>query len=242
MKTSVRIHIEPFKSSRVQFNKKEQTALNSYAVKTATNAAVEAWRSVKKDSVAFAKKLQRVHRVMVKGNSPKSLFSKWLKSVGIPRATAYWTLKRHGVTSKKQPSVKQLLKMREELELKLSKVAKGKRDEVKTKLDSIKRQLSTRRERLENKLKAIGGELKAVMTGIAAFSGSEEIKSFDIDKPVADWLASNELMLRKMSKSQLQEFQRAVTNTALEEVNLPVIKKPAGSVRSLTAQHPIATA
>lgn len=237
MSVSLRIHERPteFKSTRVKFTTKEQSILNSYSVKTATKAAETAWKSVKKDTLAFANKLKRVRSVMVKGNSPQSLFSKWLKSVGIPRSTAYWTLKQSGGTSgKKQPSVRKLLQTRERLELQLQKAKKEEREGIKTKLDSIKGQLSRRREVLENRLKAISDDLKEVMNGIAAFSGTPEIRSFGFEKEVTAWMQSNDRMLSKMSTTQQQDFLRAITNVAADEMGIAQLKKPVGSVRSTT--------
>lgn len=240
MKTSIRIHQNAFKSTRVNFTENEQKALDSYSVKTATLAAVQAWKSVKKDTLAFANRLKRVHALMTKGgNNPKSLFSKWLKSVGIPRATAYWTLKRHGVSSLKQPSVKQLIQKREKLQIDLAKAKRDDKSGIQSKLDSVKTQLSRRREVLENRLKSISAELKEVMTAVSAFSGTPEAKGFDAD--IAKWLASNDRMLSKMTTSQQQEYLRVFTNAIADEAGLPALKKPVGSVR-LTDHRQIATA
>ena len=243
MKTSIRIHQNAFKSTRVKFTENEQKTLDSYSVKTATLAAEQAWKSVKKDTLSFAKKLQRVHRVMVKGNSPKSLFSKWLKSVGIPRATAYWTLKRSGVSNGKKPlSVTKLIQKREKLEVKLSKAEKDDKAQIKDQIDRVKNQLTRRREVLQNRLNSIAADLKEVMNAISVFNGTTEAKNFPTY--LSTWMEKNDRLLSKMTIAQQREYLQVFTNAIADETglpSLPALKKPVASVR--TVEHrPIATA
>lgn len=157
------------------FNVNEQKSLNDYKVKTAIDKVVETWQTHQKSGEQLAVRLEAARKAMVAGHSPKSLFSKWLKFVGIPRATAYWTLARYGKKStRKQPSIKHLLKMRETSQVELSKAKKDDKPGIQRKLDSIKSQLARRREVLENRIKTLGSDLKELVRGIAAFGEAKE--------------------------------------------------------------------
>lgn len=239
MKTSIKIHKNAFKSTRVKFTENEVKALVKF--ETATTAAVAAWKSVKKDTLSFARRLQRVHALMVKGNSPKSLFSKWLKSVGIPRATAYWTLKQSGNGSGKKPlSVKQLIQKRGKLQDQLANAEKDEKKSISVKLDSVKGQLARRREVLQNRLDRMSAELKEVVRAISDFNGTPEAKGFgDI---VGPWMAKTDALFSKMTIAQQKEYVQAITNSIVDEAGLPMFpaKKPSASVR--TIQPAVATA
>ncbi len=75
MKVKAITNHKSLRATRVRFSEKEQTILQSFSVKTATNAALAAWNSIKKDSQTFAAKLERVRLVMVKVQSPTDRYA-----------------------------------------------------------------------------------------------------------------------------------------------------------------------
>lgn len=199
------------KLSPVEFSEKEQKILDKKSVVNACEAAAEVWQRHKNDAELLVRKLNAVRKALVSGNSPKSLFSKWLKSVGIPRATAYWKMNQYSGEGKKQPSVTQLIQKREKLEIKLSKVEKDDKSQIKAQIDSVKNQLSRRREVLQNRLDSISADLKEVVNAISAFNGTPESKGFgDL---MGSYMKKTDVLFSKMTTAQQTRIPRRQTST-----------------------------
>jgi hypothetical protein len=250
------------RQARVKFTEKEQGFLDNYKIKAATEDAAKSWASLKKDGRAFASKLERVRKAMVAGNSPTSLFSNWLKSVGIPRATAYWTLKRYGKSTKGRttPLIKQLLKDRDKLAAKLAITAaklkaersKDKRKdltaemkETQAKITTKSEQIKTQRESLEDQIESAFKNVREKVSRIAWFS-----KHSDDQAPLLKTVASEtqsiveelkELNLDwKQSGDLLVKVLSAISTgrDPFDVVRPMVGKKPAASIRPTA--HPAA--
>lgn len=203
-----------YRSQTVKFSAREENILKRADVRRATKAAVQQWSSIKRDSTAFALKLERVRGVMVKGNSPKSLFSKWLKSVGIPRATAYWHLSKGKTTSHPQPTVKQLLAKRDKIQSKLAKTSKkAEREEMKTSIKSLDKRVSDKQDILKRQIKAAFKEVRDKVSNVSWFSEHtdeqapllktvvEETQSMveNLKALNLDWKQSGDLLMKVLS-------------------------------------------
>jgi len=233
------------RAKKVSFSEKERTILESFSVKTATNAALTAWKSINKDSRTFAAKLERVRRVMVKGNSPKSLFSKWLKAHGIPRATAYWYLTGSGGhKSATTPLIQRLLKERDTLTKQLAKMEaklkaesdrkkkvnlRDEKKELEQKIATKDGQVVRQRESLERQIKDAFKDVKTKIQKVSWFTGHA-----DDQEPLAKLIVEQVKALNLTWQQSGDMLVKALS--AIQKGNDPVAavfgqKKPSGSVR-----------
>ena len=127
-------------------------------------------------------RLQEQFRTRIKKGG--TYFSQFLKQEGIARSTAFYAMNaakgkgRKVGKSKKQPSIPQLLKRRDNLQLKLSKATKKEeRQELKSDLERVKVSLLRKQDVLKNRIKTLSTQLEQVIKGIAAFGESPEAKT-----------------------------------------------------------------
>lgn len=258
VKSKISKSTESFKK---YFNEREQLILTNRKVSAKTDAVEKLWKAHNTSGQELAAKLEDARRAMVSAvkNSPKSLFSKWLRFAGIPRATAYWTLKRYGKgKGGTTPRIKQLLRDHKRLTAKLAateaklKAEHGKdrkkelAAEVKDtqeKISTKSKQIKTQRESLEDQIESAFKNVREKVGRIAWFSDhiddqapllktvASETQSMveDLKELDLDWKQSGDLLVKVLSAIS--------TGRDPFDVVRPMLgKKPAASIRPAAHQ------